>query len=458
MAASEAGNNEPLASVDQYPLLDALRHRRSRRFPSGAKLNGGPLAFQSQRPPQPLSIEEEALLAFAACGITGHALAELPYEEGDLPGGGGGNIMIHFIGRTVPSADALHFATVFVINDEGTWLLKRPQDYPRGELADVIDKSRRGEWVALYEQNRIKISDQRIDIPRQVPYVPPFNHWSANVPGTTYFIPVHELSANAINFLFAAFGEDFSYYLVDERNGYRSVGLNQFARSRGGHLYDDPKDGRVLTLGFFENWVCQLSAIEQGAIMQNLALMSQALGLGGFPHFAAHPYIWTQTLGFRMEQIPGTKLMGADRRKAEQLREAGRDDPVPSPVGLEHNGEVLIKPYCPPYYKNMEEAVLAFLEYKYGEGTGTFRDGGAATAWKNGAAMQQQMPKHSDQAVAATIAFCEYVYQRYGRIPTCTGPLHTILAYQAHRIDPEFYAEYFKPEALSNTQHAREGV
>jgi len=61
-----------------YSLFDALLHRRSRRFFKGASLNGGPLAYQSQQPRQPLSTEEEAALAFAACGLTGPVLAELP--------------------------------------------------------------------------------------------------------------------------------------------------------------------------------------------------------------------------------------------------------------------------------------------------------------------------------------------------------------------------------------------
>jgi hypothetical protein len=73
--------------VRSYPLLDALTHRRSRRFAAGMKLNGGPLAYESTRPPQPLSIAEEAALAFAACGITGYALAELPYMTGGVPVG-----------------------------------------------------------------------------------------------------------------------------------------------------------------------------------------------------------------------------------------------------------------------------------------------------------------------------------------------------------------------------------
>jgi len=35
------------------------------------KLIGGPLAYESQRPPEPLSEEEEAALAFAACVAKG---------------------------------------------------------------------------------------------------------------------------------------------------------------------------------------------------------------------------------------------------------------------------------------------------------------------------------------------------------------------------------------------------
>ena len=62
-------------------LVDALLHRRSRRFAPGVKLNGGPLEFASARPPDPLSAEEEAALAFAACGVTGAAYGQLPVSN-----------------------------------------------------------------------------------------------------------------------------------------------------------------------------------------------------------------------------------------------------------------------------------------------------------------------------------------------------------------------------------------
>src|SRR3712207_9519718 len=81
----EASAREVDGRLSRYPLLEALIERRSRRFGEGMSLNGGPLAYDSTRAPQPLSLEEEAALAFAGCGITGFALAELPYESGGAP-------------------------------------------------------------------------------------------------------------------------------------------------------------------------------------------------------------------------------------------------------------------------------------------------------------------------------------------------------------------------------------
>jgi hypothetical protein len=67
--------NEPSISTNprfkNYPLLQTLIERRSRRFAPGMKLEGGPLSFESKRVPQPLTEEDEAALTFAACGVTG---------------------------------------------------------------------------------------------------------------------------------------------------------------------------------------------------------------------------------------------------------------------------------------------------------------------------------------------------------------------------------------------------
>ena len=97
-----------------------------------------------------MSLEEEAALAFAGCGITGPVLAELPYDSGDVHEAGGGNIMINLVGRTVASGDAVHAVALLVINDERAWMLKRPQDYPRTEIAELARAGRGHEFVRLY--------------------------------------------------------------------------------------------------------------------------------------------------------------------------------------------------------------------------------------------------------------------------------------------------------------------
>jgi hypothetical protein len=432
-----------------------LLERRSRRFGKGMRMNGGPLAYQSKQRPQPLTLADEAALAFAACGITGYALAELPYDTGDVPEAGGGNIMIRFIGRTIASGHALHYVTVFVMNDEGVWMLKRPQDFAADEMSGLIRQAHAREFVPLYEKSRVRIADSRLDVPRQKPFVPPFNKWSANTPGTTYFLPVNEFTADYINVLLAAFGEELGYFIVDERNRFRPAGIDRFAKSRGGHLDDDPRHGLLATVGFFETWLYEFAAIEQGSILQNLGLMTQALGLGGFPHFAAHPFIWFQTLGFRMEDVPFSRTIGAGPLTKGLLQLLGRDMPVPTAVGLERAGNVLMKPYCPPYYRNMEEAVLAFVDSKYAAGRGAFRDGGSASPWRDGAAVQAAIPRYSDKAIAATIAYCDYVYRRYGRFPAASGPFRTVLAYQAHHLDLEFYDKFYRPETIGAAQRDR---
>ena len=331
-------------------------------------------------------------------------------------------------------------------------MLKRPQDFPRSQIAELARGAREHEFVELYQESRVRIANRRVDIPRELPFLPAFNKWSANLSGTSYFLPVGELSAFYINVLLTAFSEEFSYFLLDDHNRFKPAGIGRFARSKGGHLYDDVTLGRVATVTLLETWLYEFAALEQGQMLQNLGLMSQALGLGGFVHFAAHPFIWMQTLGFRMESIPSSRIIGAGFLMKTLLRLLGQEVPVPTAVGLERNGEVLIKPYCPPYYRSMEEAVLAFVEYKFAEGEGTFRDGGKSTAWKDGAAVQANIPRYSDEAISATIAYCEYIYDRYGRFPANSGPFRTVLAYQAHHLDLEFYDRFYKPGAYTETQ------
>jgi hypothetical protein len=79
------------------------------------------------------------------------------------------------------------------------------------------------------------------------------------------------------------------------------------------------------------------------------------------------------------------------------------------------------------------------------------RDGGATSAWQDGAKVQQGIPDYSDRAIEATIAYCDYVYSRYGRFPAHSGPFRTVLAYQAHHLDHTFYDRFYKPGVYGTT-------
>src|SRR6185369_14477769 len=151
-------------------------------------------------------------------------------------------------------------------------------------------------------------------------------------------------------------------------------------------------------------------------MLQNLGLMAQAIGLGGFPNFANHEFAWFQALGFRMEQMPVNLYVGAGSVVSLAMKLLKRNPSIPYPVGLERNGEVLLKPFCPPYYKSMADAVRAVAEIKFGA-SGIFRSAGQGSAWPNHRDVVQQIPAPGVSAIEATIAYCEYVWNRYGRFP-----------------------------------------
>jgi len=438
-------------AFNTYPLLSALVERRSRRFAKGMTLGGGPLAYASPHPPSPLTIEEEAALAFAACGITGHALGELDYTTG-TPTAGGGDILAGFAGRTATSGDAVQSVAVFVMNDDGTWLLPRPQDLPAADVGQLIALAREHRLVDIYQRTRIKIADHRIRISSDMPYSPPFNRWDANMPGTTYFLPVIELSGLYMNMLLTAFSEEVGAFIRDERNLYRPAGIGQFAISKGGHLHDQKAPvGWVATINYMEIDLLQFATVELGGILQNLSLMTEALGLGGFPHAAVHPE-WMSLLGFDVEQVPFSKTIGAGFLMRSLIRLMGDDIGVPTSLGLKQNGKALLHSWCPPYFESMEKAVHAWVARKYARGRGIFRDAGGGSPWLDPKAIDKGIQEYTPATVATTIAYSDYVYQRYGRFPCTMGPFMSLLAYQAHRLDPEFYAKFYTPAALSSTQ------
>lgn len=435
-------------NLHDYPLLAALRGRRSRRFAAGMKMENGPLAYQSRFRPVPLSESEEAALAFAACGTTGYALADLCYERGQ-----GGNIMAGLVGRTIASGDGIQTVSLIVTNDRATHFVRRPQDSPPNEIPGLIESGKKEEFTDWYRRTRITIKEGRAAPPTEPLFNINCNQWSVYAPGTTYFLPVSELTFIYINGLLEIFNETTGAFVLDERANFQPAGIGRFARSKGGHLEDDPANGRLATIKHVELMVAEFVAIEQGMMLQNLGLMTQALGLGGFPNFANHEFGWFQALGFRMGQMPASRYLGANRLTTLGMNLLRRNPAVPYPIGLERDRNVLLKSYCPPYHSSMTEAVRAVVTAKFG-GQGTFRRPDNNSAWSDTGSVIQTVPELSERAIEATIAYCEYVWGRYGRFPAHVPPFRTVVGHQAAHLDVEFYDRFYRPEALTETQRA----
>lgn len=439
-------SREAEEALARYPLLDALRGRRSRRFGLGMKIESGPFAYESRHAPLPLTEAEEAALAFAACGVTGYALADLAYGRGQ-----GGSMLAGLLGRTVASPDAINVVSVVITNDEATYLLKRPQDFAPGEIPTLVDLAQRGELVELYRRSRVRIGEGRAAPPVEPGYNFNVNRWALYAAGGTYFVPIEDLTTIYVNAVLEAFDETMAIFVLDERANFRPAGISRFARSKGGHLNDDPGAGRLATVQGLETSLAEACAIEQGMVLQNLGLMSQALGLGGFPNFARHEFGWFQALGFRMGEMPASRYLGANRLISTALRLLGRDRPVPYPLGLERDGAVLLEPYCPPYYPSMEAAVRAFVERKFGP-QGVFRGGADLSGWRDPRGAASEIPAPGEAAIEATVAYCEYIHDRYGRFPAYGAPFRTVLGYQATHVDADFYDRFYRPDALTDTQ------
>jgi len=122
-----------------------------------------------------------------------------------------------------------------------------------------------------------------------------------------------------------------------------------------------------------------------------------------------------------------------------------RNPNIPYPVGLERNGEVLLKPFCPPWYPSMREAVRAVADLKFGA-HGIFRSHAGGSAWRDHDDITRQVPPLTQATIDAAIAYCEYLWQRYGRFPVYMPPYRTVLGFQACNLDHEFYEKFYRPE------------
>lgn len=402
----------PAAMDATLTLLDLLQQRKTRRFGRGMTLPGGPLQYTSHYEPIPLSREEERYLIYAAIGRSGRNLGDMQFVGRPGTSVGQGNALMNFTSRTVPSPCSAQTTQLFYTNDDGVFF-----------VADAAGPDH------PWDLDVVQLQSSRLDIPREVPFMLPFNQWYTNRPGTTLFMPVTNIASLYLNLLLMMFSEETGYFIVDTDNGNAGCGLDAFRKSAGGHLHDDLKARRMFSLRELDAAICETAIQEQGIICEHIALMQQALGLGGGIQsvgsgrhlLGMEPHIYPG-LGFHFVVPPGKPLRA-------------------NPVGIP---QVWEGP-TPPFVPSMREAVTNLVTSKFGP-DGTFRKPQEQPWVRPDTA--QQVPRHSERAIEATIAFAEYVLATYGRFPAHADACKSIVACQTHHLDEDFYATFYPDSAL----------
>jgi hypothetical protein len=99
----------------------------------------------------------------------------------------------------------------------------------------------------------------------------------------------------------------------------------------------------------------------------------------------------------------------------------------------------------------MEAAVREVIERKFGP-QGIFHGAIVHSAWRDPSRVAAAALDVSEAAIQATVAYCEYIHDRYGRFPAHAPPLRTVLGFQVNHVDRDFYDRFYRPEAVAEAQ------
>ncbi len=414
----EPGVPPGLADALTYPFFQSVFDRKSRRVGLGMTVGSDVIEYASPYEPVPLTELEEALLCIAGTGLTGLNL-------GDLDPVRGMSTLVQWTTRTWPSSCSNHGTELFFTNDDGLYMLKMFDLLPEpGEMSTLSGKSLDAQVegvLDLYRRAKVQLSPGRAPLPTTLPGLFDFNQWNANQPGTTLFVPVTNTTLEYINLLFIYLSRSYGFSLVDEQQGRRSAGLQSALDS--GRL--DP--ARQMGIVELEQRVLSMLVVEQAFICQNINLALQALGLGG----------WTFTGYLAKFVMGGGDVPGLGFRFGEAA------DGSTYPVGRDGAFES----FSPPYYANMHEAVDHFMEVKWA----SFEDD-VPKAYLEPDKVVNAVPRPRDDTVELVKQYCQYLFDTYGRFPVYLDPMYQRLTVQGQHVDPDFYAHYYPPGALTD-QH-----
>jgi len=413
--AARAGALEDLAG---FPLMEALFGRRSRRFALGDEIPDGPLAYKSKHEPVPLTELERALVLASMGGTTGWHYG-IPRHERYAPHIA--NYPSGAAGRTFPSAAGFHTAELFFTDDSGTYFFPTRD---AGALVDPAVEEITPELMVERHLARIRrLSDERIHLPAEEPYMEGHNTWCANVPGSLLVIPVADIAQMLLNIL--CFFAQNGYCVYDDVNDVQIPGIERFAD------LVDVKEPFPLT--FAEQYALTEATAELATSCYAGVLTLQAMGLGGWMFDGIDRFTMLGASGD--PEVPG---LGFRYDEDERW-------PTPNPTGLEG----IFEAFCPPHHADMAAAVEALAERKFGPGGP--HNAQTPGAWAESDAIRGAAERFSDEFKACVTLQGQYILATFGKFPGTVPTVFCLNYVQAHHLDLDFYDRFFKPGAYLRT-------
>jgi len=408
-----------LIEAANFPLIEAIHGRRSRRFAKGASIADGPLAYTSKHKPAPLSDLEQMLLLTTVAGNTGWSNL-IPHNRFYLPkipnyAGAAG-------GRTFPSAAGFHTTEIFYTDDNGVYF------FPTRDMGAVKARKGSGEtdlkaYLEEHKSRIVKLADGRLKTPAQPQHMEMHNEWCGNVPGSTFIMPVADLAQHMV--LSLCYLVQSGACIYDDVNNQPIPGMEKFK-----HLVDVENP---YPLTYVEQLSLTEITVELATSCYAGALMLQAMGLGGWMYEGINQFSVLGAsgdpevpgLGFRFDMIDG--------------------QPLPHVTGLEG----IFEGHCPPHFKDMRAAVESVVKRKFGSG-GPFNPA-TPGPYKESNAVRGSAAPMGEEFVDCVTTMAQYIYDKFGRFPATVPAIFNLMYLQAHQLDTGFYDTHLDTGAYLRT-------